>query len=152
MQPASGVLQFYWTRVHRNNFTWAVPVHIVYGIRVQQGSLFDQYPSRQFIGFESIKKPLKFKRENDTDKLGRVLLFVSGQEPGRRGAGERDEAGGGGPVEGGGGPLLPARHQAPEEPPDRPQRRTAGHLVAPRYPSIRRRRRHGSPPEHPAAS
>ena len=40
MQPASRVLQFYWTRVHRNNFTWAVPVHIVYGIRVQQGSLF----------------------------------------------------------------------------------------------------------------
>ena len=130
MQPASRVLQFYWTRVHRNNFTWAVPVHIVYGIRVQQGSLFDQYPSRQFIGFESIKKPLKFKRENDTDKLGRVLLLVSGQEPGRRGAGERDEAGGGGPVEGGGAPLLLARHQVLEELPGRLHQRIAGYLGA----------------------
>ena len=115
MQPASRVLQFYWTRVHRNSSTLAVPVHIVYGIRVQQGSLFDQYPLRQFIGFKSIKKPIKFKRENDTDELGRVPLLVSGQEPGRRGAGEGDEACGGGPVEGGGAPLLLARHQVLEE-------------------------------------
>ena len=52
----------------------------------------------QFIEFGSFKKSIKFKREKDTYDVGRVPLLVAGQEPGRWGEGERDEAGGSGPV------------------------------------------------------